>query len=192
MAYLGIPFPLKVKVPRALPAFVPDSDVAALTECIQNKVTHKLTQFRDLVLIETARKTGLRRSELANLRVCDLDLTALRLKVTGGKGDKDRVIPLVPSLADMLRQLCARKQPRDSVFDLTPRSLGMKIYTWSKKANVKLHTHSLRHHFATTLVDKGANIRAVQELLGHANLNTTQVYVAVTSKHLEQAISLLR
>ena len=56
---------------------------------------------------------------------------------------------------------------------------------------MKLHTHSFRHYFATSLVEKGANIRAVQELLGHSNLNTTQVYLSVTASHLEEAIELL-
>jgi integrase/recombinase XerD len=191
LVYLGIPFTLKVKVPKALPAFVPDADVATLTEYLQNKRTHKETLFRDLVLVETACKTGLRRSELANLTVRNIDFAASRLKVVSGKGDKDRVIPLGHSLAAMLCQLCSEKQPDSSVFGLTPRSLGMKIYVWSKKANVKLHTHSFRHQFATKLVDKGANIRAVQELLGHTNLNTTQIYLAVTGRHLEAAISLL-
>ena len=54
-----------------------------------------------------------------------------------------------------------------------------------------MHTHSFRHYFATSLVEKGANIRAVQELLGHSNLNTTQVYLSVTASHLEEAIELL-
>ena len=54
-----------------------------------------------------------------------------------------------------------------------------------------IHTHSFRHYFATTLVEKGANIRVVQELLGHSSLNTTQVYLSVTAKHLEEAIALL-
>ena len=85
----------------------------------------------------------------------------------------------------------ADKRPNDLVFGLNYRSLGTKIRGWANKAGVDLHTHSFRHYFATSLVDKGANIRAVQELLGHTNLNTTQVYLAVTGKHLVDAINLL-
>jgi site-specific recombinase XerD len=91
----------------------------------------------------------------------------------------------------MLQALWVGKGGAESVFGLGQQSLGNKVQVWARKAKVNLHTHSLRHHFATKLVDKGANIRAVQELLGHANLNTTQVYIAVTGRHLEQAISLL-
>ena len=67
----------------------------------------------------------------------------------------------------------------------------MKIKEWADKAGVPIYTHSFRHYFATKLVEKGANIRVVQELLGHSSLNTTQVYLSVTAKHLEEAIGLL-
>ena len=120
-----------------------------------------------------------------------LTLNASRLIVVAGKGRKDRVIPLSESLRQDLKQLTHDKRPNESVFGLNSRSLGMKIKEWAKKANVPLHTHSFRHYFATTLVEKGANIRVVQELLGHSSLNTTQVYLAVTANHLAEAISLL-
>jgi site-specific recombinase XerD len=71
---------------------------------------------------------------------------------------------------------------------MLPRSLGMKFHVWAKKAGVPLHTHSFRHYFATKLVEKGANIRVVQELLGHSSLSTTQVYLSLTADHLEEAI----
>ena len=61
----------------------------------------------------------------------------------------------------------------------------------AKKARFDLHTHSLRHYFGTRSVKKGANIRTIQELMGHSSLSTTQVYVGVTSKHLESAVKLL-
>ncbi len=191
LTFLGMPFDLKVKVPRQLPPFVSAEDIARIRTCIENKETHKTTTFRDLVLLETASKTGLRRSELANLKVKHIDFRGSRLIVVGGKGGKDRVVPLVLSLAKRLKQLCDAKGEEEKVFGLTYRSLGMKFYIWAKKADVNLHTHSFRHHFATSLVDRGANIRAVQELLGHSNLNTTQVYLAVTGRHLDEAITLL-
>ena len=78
-----------------------------------------------------------------------------------------------------------------SFFGLKPRSLGNKFRLWAKEAGVDLHTHSFRHYFATTLVERGANIRVVQELLGHSSLATTQVYLSVTADHLEEAIGLL-
>jgi site-specific recombinase XerD len=87
--------------------------------------------------------------------------------------------------------LCSDKDADASVFGLNYRSLGMKIKEWANKAGVPIHTHSFRHYFATKLVEKGANIRVAQELLGHSSLNTTQVYLSVTANHLEEAIGLL-
>ncbi len=191
MTHLGLPFNVKVRVPKQLPPFVAVEDIERIANWIREKQTHKATNFRDLVLLETAAKTGLRRSELADLTVADIDFRGSRLKVIEGKGGKDRVVPILPALLADLQALCADKKQSDRVFGLNPRSLGMKFHTWAKKAGVDLHTHSFRHYFATTLVERGANIRAVQELLGHTNLNTTQVYLAVTGRHLEETIGLL-
>jgi len=191
LEYIGHRFDLIVKRPKLLPEMVHGADIEKLKETIRSHRTHKASIFRDLVLVDTAIKTGLRRSELANLRVKHIDFENRRLTVVGGKGNKDRVIPLVLPLAVDLRKLCADKRPNDSAFGLKYRSLGTKMREWAIKAGVDLHTHSFRHYFATSLVEKGANIRAVQELLGHTNLNTTQVYLAVTARHLEEAINLL-
>ena len=141
--------------------------------------------------METACKTGLRRSELANLRVRDIDFTNNRLKVINGKGGKDRAIPLVNGTRDKLAKLCKDKHLNDSVFGLGRRSLGNKIRTWAKKAGLDIHTHSLRHYFGTMLADRGAHIRAIQELMGHTNLSATEVYISLTGRHLNEAIALL-
>ena len=71
------------------------------------------------------------------------------MKVVGGKGEKDRVIPLLHSLGAKLKEFCSSKHPNERVFGLNARSLGMKFYIWAKKAGVDLHAHSFRHHFAT-------------------------------------------
>ena len=94
-------------------------------------------------------------------------------------------------LAERLTRLVEGKAGDDSVFGLLPRSIGNKFREWSKSAGVDLHTHSFLHYFATTLVEKGANIKVVQELLGHTSLATTQVYLSVKADHLEDAIQLL-
>ena len=120
-----------------------------------------------------------------------INFEARRLLVLGGKGNKVRVIPLTASLAFSLHKFCEGFEPNQKIFGLSYRSLGLKISDWAKKAGVPLHTHSFRHYFATTLVEKGANIRVVQELLAHSSLNTAQVYLSVTANHLEDAIGLL-
>ena len=189
--YIDIPFEVKVKVPRTLPDYIEGSEIDQIVDWIKSKQSHKKSIGRDLTLLETAKRTGMRRSELGNLKVKDVALDKNRLYVRGGKGGKDRVIPIHAELKGSLAELVQGKAGDARVFGLKPRSLGNKFRDWSNRAGVDLHTHSFRHYFATSLVEKGANIRAVQELLGHSNLNTTQVYLSVTASHLEAAIELL-
>ena len=189
--YLNLPFDVKVKVPKTLPDYIEGSDIDQIVEWIKSKQSHKKSIDRDLTLLETARKTGMRRSELGNLKVQDVNLDKNRIYVRGGKGDRDRVIPMHTDLIEGLSGLVRGKQDKDSVFGLKPRSLGNKFRDWANSAGVDLHTHSFRHYFATSLVEKGANIKAIQELLGHSSLATTQVYLSVTADHLEDAIRLL-
>jgi integrase/recombinase XerD len=191
LKFLGMEFDFRVKVSHSLPAFIQYEDLEKLKGAIREKATHKRTMFRDLTLIETAMKTGMRRGEIANLQPRHIDFANHRVMVVGGKGAKDRVIPLFPALEPLLMKLCEDKSPNDKVFGLKGSSIGSMFTVWAKKAGVELHAHSMRHYFATTLVERGANIRAVQELLGHTSLSTTQVYIAVTVKHLEHAINLL-
>ena len=99
--------------------------------------------------------TGLRRAELANLAVGHINFEARRLLVLGGKGNKDRVIPLTASLAFSLHKFCEGFKPNPTIFGLGYRSLGLNISDWAKKADVPLHTHSFRHYFANKLVEKG-------------------------------------
>ena len=149
--YLGIPFDVKVKVPKTLPDYVETSDIDQIVQWIKSKHSHKNSITRDLTLLETAKRTGMRRSELANLKVRDISLDKNRLYVRGGKGDKDRVIPIHTELKNTLLDLIQGKTEIERVFGLKPRSLGNKFRNWSNQAVVDLHTHSFLHHFATNL-----------------------------------------
>ena len=190
LKYLGMEFGITIKRPHLLPEVVTDEDVEKLKDTIRNHHSWKRSITNDLAIIETLSKTGMRRAELANLTVGDVDLNKCRVLVHG-KGNKDRVIPFGAELFEILTEICQGKAEDERVFGMTKKSLGVKIHKWALKAGVNLHTHSFRHYFATKLVEKGANIRVVQELLGHSSLNTTQVYLSVTAGHLEDAIGLL-
>ena len=133
---MGLNFDILINRPKLLPEFVNTEDIAKLRDTLRNHKTHKSSVFRDLVLVDTAIKTGLRRSELANLLVCHAVLNASRLIVVAGKGGKDRVILLSESLRQDLKKLTHDKRPNESVFGLNYRSLGMKIKEWSDKAGV--------------------------------------------------------
>jgi len=83
-------------------------------------------------------------------------------------------------------------KPSEKVFKLTAPSISMKIKNFARKAGLEyFHAHSMRHKFATDLLERGADLKVVQELLGHENLSTTQVYLAVTSERMREAVNLL-
>jgi len=150
--------------------------------------------LRDRAVLEVLYGSGLRVSELCGLRPADVDLARTRLTVLG-KGAKERVVPLSPPAADALRTwldagrrvLATTATPEDAVFvnrrarPLSPRDVRRIL---DRRASGPAHPHALRHTFATHLLDGGADLRAVQELLGHADLATTQLYTHVSRERL--------
>jgi site-specific recombinase XerD len=138
--------------------------------------------------------TGLRRGEIVNLKVGDLYFNNGRslLIVKNGKGAKDRCIPLNPTIARRLQKYVDERKLKGKLFPITARNLSIKINTWAKRAGIpQIHTHSFRHKFATDLLQKGANLRTVQELLGHTSLSVTERYLAVTDENKSWAVGLL-
>jgi len=132
----------------------------------------------------------MRRGELANLEARHIHKEFLIVRE--GKNNKDRVIPLSPPIALRLKNYIEGKKPNDKVFGLAAPSITMKIKAFARSAGIEdLHTHALRHKFATDLLERGADIRSVQHLLGHENLSTTQVYLSITDKRLHEAVNLL-
>ena len=140
-------------------------------------------RLRDDAVLELLYGSGLRVSELCGLRPGDVDLRAGTVTVWG-KGSKQRQVPITPPAADALRALAATG---DAVFvnargkRLTPRDVRRII---DRRALSPTHPHALRHTFATHLLDGGADLRVVQELLGHADLATTQRYTHVSRERL--------
>ncbi len=184
---------VKIRVPKMLPDYVEDGDIDKLIDAMraENKRTHRQLARRDILLIDVDLHTGLRRQELSNLKVGDIDSERQLLIVRAGKGAKDRSIPLPNGLAQRLGDYVKDKAKEESVFGLAAATISGKIKRFADKAGVKLHTHSLRDTFGTRLLERGATIREVQELLGHANLGVTERYTLLTSRHLRKAIDLL-
>ncbi|HEY8058794.1 MAG TPA: tyrosine recombinase XerC [Acidimicrobiales bacterium] len=149
---------------------------------------------RDRAVLEILYGSGLRVAEACGLRPVDIDLPRSRLTVWG-KGSKQRTVPLSPPAVDALRRwldhgravLVDAETPDDVVFvnrrahPLTPRDVRRIL---DRRAAGPAHPHALRHTFATHLLDGGADLRAVQELLGHADLATTQLYTHVSRERL--------
>ena len=97
-----------------------------------------------------------------------------------------------PTIAGRLQEYIVNKKPSERLFPIAARCLSIKINYWAKKAGIPhIHTHSFRHKFATDLLQKGANIRAVQELMGHTSLSVTERYLAVTDENKAWAVGLL-
>ena len=191
MKWYGEPMDdFKVKRPKSLPPYTEDSDIEKLFAAVESKKTHKGCIVRDSLLVRLALKTGMRRSELANLE--PKDIHADFLVVVGGKGGKDRIIPLAPATAQRLQNFIKGMEPGEKVFKLKAACITNKIRQFAKKAGLNgFHAHSMRHKFATDLLEKGANIKVVQELLGHENLATTEVYLSIVDQGLHDAVSLL-
>ena len=142
LQFIGFSFDISINRHKLLPEFVNTEGISRPRDTLRNHKTHKSSVFRDLVLADTAIKTGLRRSELASLLVCHVDISASKLIVVGGKSRKDRVTSLCGPLRRDLENLTHDKRPNESVFGLNYRSLRMKIKEWSDKASVPIHTHN--------------------------------------------------
>ena len=156
----------------------------------------RLPYLRDKAILELLFSTGLRVAELCALN-SDIDLSRDDLSVRG-KGEKVRVVFLSPAAKDSVAQyLKARKDMEEALFvdgrphklhRITPRDVQRHIKTYAAKAGItsKVTPHTLRHVFATDLLTNGADLRSVQALLGHASINTTQIYTHVTDSHLRE------
>lgn len=155
--------------------------------------------FRDRTMLEVLYATGMRVSELINLRLERVDLN-MKYIIAFGKGSKERIVPLGSVAAEFLQQYLEKVRPKlthagrntNIVFlafgghELTRQRFWQIIRAYGRKANINkaLTPHILRHSFATHLLDNGADLRSVQELLGHSDISTTQIYTHLTNKRL--------
>ncbi len=185
------------KLPRALPKTLTEADVERLLDGADAGTPLGL---RDRAMLETLYATGLRVSELVGLKLTALNLNDGVLRVTG-KGNKDRLVPLGEESVQWLRRYIAEarsqlleKRLSDAVF-VTARGEGMTRqafwYLIRRRALAAgivrpLSPHTLRHAFATHLLNHGADLRVVQLLLGHSDISTTQIYTHVARERLKQ------
>ncbi|MBA7672911.1 Tyrosine recombinase XerC [subsurface metagenome] len=186
---------MKLRKPRELPTYHDQGDIEALIAQAEIGL-HGQNQWqkeRNKALILTFAYTGLRRQELLNLVVANIDFERRLVFVRHGKGKKDRNIPLAERLVVPLRRQCAGKGAKQRVFDgLNARSVYRIVTGLAKACGLDgFHPHSLRHFFATRLIDLGVSLRTIQELLGHADISTTAIYLDVSAHHLRDAIEKL-
>ena len=192
---LGISTP---KRDKKLPRFL---DLGEITHLLEAPSGKNWEGKRDRSILETLYSSGVRVSELVGLNRGDLDLLSGLVKIRG-KGKKERIVPIgekaLGSLRDYLEALPAGRKSDElnqplflnrSGTRLTDRSVRRLILKYARQISLKkgISPHTLRHTFATHMLDRGADLRSVQELLGHANLSTTQIYTHVTTRRLQEA-----
>lgn len=193
------------KLDRRLPSVLDRTQVDSLFEFAESVAADgEFHATRDLAILEVFYATGIRLAELAGLNVADVDVVSEQVKVRG-KGKKERLVPLggyasralrryYSNREDLLSGLSTGRGDRRAVFlsqrgkRLSPRGVQnvVKRFLRLLDDSAELKVHTLRHSFATHLLDAGADLRAVQELLGHASLSTTQVYTHTSVERLKQ------
>lgn len=178
------------KVPQRLPKVI---SVAEIEEILSQNLTKIET-----VIVELLYGCGLRVSELVNLKINDYDLKGKFLECTG-KGYKDRIVPLGTKAVNAIKkylperefflQKCNKKSKKLLINEHGKEVTRQEIYTFIHNQGKNLHKtispHTLRHSFATHLLENGADLRVVQELLGHSNVSTTQLYTHISKKRLK-------
>ena len=186
------PYP---KRPDQLPVILSREEVNRLIEAAH-------TPFHRTVLI-TLYATGVRRAELAHLKISDIDSQRMVIHIQGGKGRKDRDVMLSPNLLNALREhyRSLRKKPATWLFPggrwhtanrpMDPKVAWLAVRHAAQHAGIdkELHPHTLRHCFATHLLEAGADLRTIQVLLGHRDLKETTIYLHLSNRHLHATAS---
>ncbi len=186
-----LPYP---KDRRRLPTVLSGEEVSRLINAAG-------TLFRRTLLM-TLYGTGMRRSELAHLKVGDIDSQRMIIRVVAGKGGKDRDLPLSPTLLETLREYWRWRKPKLYMFPT--RTLGRRLdqpisdkTVWiacseaARRADInkRVTPHTLRHSWATHLLEAGTDLRTIQVLLGHGDLETTAQYLHLSQRHLQAVIN---
>lgn len=178
------------KLDKPLPHFLSEAETLTLIEAPK---TDKVAQLRDKAIFEVLYSTGIRVSELVGLDEEDIDAISNIIRVTG-KGRKERLIPIGDTALTAIDTYIQKRPVQAAAIflnksgtRLSDRSVRNIInkYITQEAMNRKIHPHMFRHSFATHLLNRGADLRSVQELLGHVNLSTTQIYTHLTTDKLK-------
>ena len=185
--------PLSIKRPRRekkLPIILSQQEVKSIVTILPN--------LKHRSILTLGYSAGLRISEVINLKVNHIDSSRMQIRVVGAKGKKDRYTVLSISTLDLLRNYYKMYQPKDWLFSgMKPTSQYsvssirkiLKRACEKTRINKKISYHTLRHCFATHLLEQGTSIQIIQQLLGHANIRTTSIYLHVQQYKLDQVIS---
>jgi len=171
---------------RILPEVMSEDEIVRLFQSIEN--------FKHKCILMTTYSGGLRLSEVVNLRLSDIDSRRMMIFIKGAKGRKDRYTLLSKELLDLLRKYYKNEKPKEWLFEgalggrYSTRSVQSIMKEAVKRAGIKKHAtvHTLRHSFATHMLEDNTDLRYIQSLLGHYSTKTTEIYTHITTKGLEQ------
>jgi integrase/recombinase XerD len=178
------------RVPKAL-------TVAEVKSLLEATFSAK-TALRDSAMLELLYSSGLRVSELVNIRLGDIHVEAGFIRVLG-KGSKERIVPVNPRALEKIRRYTADERPltlkkKQSPYlfvtrtgrPMTRQRFWQTLKAVGRQAGIELSPHTIRHCFATHLLEGGADLRSVQKMLGHADISTTQIYTKVTTERIKK------
>jgi len=161
---------------KSLPKYITQEEVIYILD------KAKKDRYRNYILLLVLSRTGMRVSEIVSVQ--KRDLINNTIIVRNAKGKKDRVIPLERELDNILGLYTDRLNPKDKLFDITDRQVRNIVYKYAPDG-LDVHPHTLRHSFAVHCLKSGMNLRSLQKILGHSNLNTTQVYLDVVGDDIK-------
>ncbi len=175
-----------IKLKFTIPDVLSIEEVKNVIESVEN-VKHK-------AILSLIYSCGLRISECINLKISDIDSSRMLIKIAQSKGKKDRYVQLSPKLLELLRIYYKSYKPNEHLFqgqfkdEYSARSIQNILKRALHKCNIKkrITVHSLRHSFATHLIEQGTDIRIIQEILGHKDIRTTQIYTHISSANISQ------
>lgn len=188
------------KQPKNIPKYLTLEEATRLMDWTKSfPYVYKFEKYRSIAIISTFLFTGIRKAELYNLKMEDIDLQSRTLMVQNGKGAKDRVIPLTLSLIEIYedyikeRSKLGRGCPyfftamrQDSMMgDNVVKRLFLKL---REKSKIKFYPHLLRHTFATLMLEGGCDIFSLSKMMGHSDIKTTTIYLSATTHHLKEQI----
>ena len=193
-----------IETPRSekrLPARLSAREAQRLLDCVLNYPwPYRFLRYRNHALLATALFAGLRKSELLHLQLHDLDLEHRSLFVRQGKGQKDRIVPLsaalVPILGRYLQERARLRKSCPEVFTSLNRDRGLTnegikgiVSSAREISDLEFHLHTLRHSFATLMLEGGCDLFALSKMMGHSDIKTTTIYLAASAEHLRAQIT---
>ncbi len=188
------------KLEKKLPSKLTKQDASRILEVVDNyPYDNKFLRFRNYAIFATFLMCGIRKKELLNLKLTDVDIENMTIFIRQGKGSKDRIIPINYRLAESLQKyLEVRKKAYKTcpefftsyTYDMGFTESGLKrlVEKISTSSGIKFHIHKLRHTFATLMLEGGCDIFSLSKMMGHSDIKTTTIYLAASVHHLRDQI----